>query len=49
MYPGQVMTEEMWNTSSTETHNAYSYSKTIAEKEAWDISKKTNKMEVSSG
>jgi len=46
MYPGQVMTEEMWNTSSTETHNAYSYSKTIAEKEAWDISKKQTRWKL---
>ena len=41
-YPDQIMTEEQWNVSSTSNHNAYSYSKTIAEKEAWSISKKQN-------
>lgn len=32
-----VFTEEYWNTTSNENHNAYSYSKTLAEKEAWKI------------
>ena len=41
-YPNKTMTEEMWNSSSTSNYNAYSYSKTIAEKEAWEISKKKN-------
>jgi dihydroflavonol-4-reductase len=41
-YPNKTMTEEMWNSSSTSNYNAYSYSKTIAEKEAWEISKKQN-------
>jgi len=45
-YPNQIMTEEMWNISSTATHNAYSYSKTIAEKEAWEMSKKQNKWKL---
>ncbi len=35
--PNGVFTEEIWNTSSSLTHNAYSYSKTVAEKEAWKI------------
>jgi nucleoside-diphosphate-sugar epimerase len=30
-------TEEDWNTNSTPTHQPYSYSKTIAEREAWKI------------
>ena len=33
-------TEEHFNTSSSLKHQPYSYSKTIAEKEAWSISKK---------
>lgn len=33
--PDDLFTEEIWNTSSTLTHNPYSYSKTVAEKEAW--------------
>lgn len=31
--------ETIWNETSTLTHNAYSYSKTLAEKTAWDIVK----------
>ena len=33
----QIFTEKDWNTSSTLTHQPYSYSKTLAEKEAWEI------------
>lgn len=36
-YPNNEITEEYWNTSSTIDHNAYSLSKTLAEKEAWKI------------
>ncbi len=32
-----VFTEEYWNTSSSLKHQPYSYSKTVAEKEAWKI------------
>ncbi|TLX74922.1 NAD-dependent epimerase/dehydratase family protein [Labilibacter sediminis] len=32
-----VLTEEDWNTSSSLKHQPYSYSKTVAEKEAWKI------------
>lgn len=32
-----VFTDKDWNTTSTEKHRPYSYSKTIAEKEAWKI------------
>lgn len=35
--PGGVLTEEVWNTTSSLTHNPYSYSKTVAEREAWEI------------
>jgi nucleoside-diphosphate-sugar epimerase len=35
--PGGVFTEEIWNTSSSLEHQAYSYSKTLAEKEAWRL------------
>src|SRR5580765_1835292 len=30
-------TDTDWNTTSTETHQPYSYSKTVAEREAWRI------------
>lgn len=36
-YPNGVATEEQWNTTSSLDHQAYSYSKTVAEKEAWKI------------
>ncbi len=35
--PNGVFTEEIWNTSSSVDHQAYSYSKLLAEKEAWKI------------
>jgi len=35
--PGGILTEEVWNTSSSLEHQAYSYSKTMAEREAWKI------------
>ncbi len=38
--PGQTADESNWNTSSTLKHQPYSYSKTLAEKEAWKINKK---------
>ncbi|CUH79174.1 short chain dehydrogenase [Tritonibacter multivorans] len=35
--PGGRLDESVWNTSSTLEHNAYSFSKTEAEKAAWEI------------
>lgn len=35
--PNQQITEENWNTTSSLEHQPYSYSKTLAEKEAWKI------------
>lgn len=37
--PNGTATEENWNTTSSLTHQAYSYSKTVAEKEAWKMNK----------
>jgi len=34
---GGIFNESMWNTTSTATDGEYSYSKTVAEKEAWKI------------
>lgn len=45
-YPNQRATEEQWNTSSSITHNPYSYSKTLAEKAAWEIAKKQNRWDL---
>lgn len=35
--PAGTLTEEVWNTTSSLTHQPYSYSKTVAEREAWEI------------
>ncbi len=35
--PNGLFTEEIWNTSSSLEHQPYSYSKTVAEREAWKI------------
>ena len=35
--PDGVFTEEIWNTSASLTHQPYSYSKTLAEKKAWEL------------
>jgi len=34
---GTPITEADWNTTSTESHQPYSYSKTVAERAAWDM------------
>ena len=36
-YPGGVMTEDQWNETSTLPHQTYSYSKTVAERRAWEM------------
>ena len=36
---GGIFTEKEWNVTSSAEHQPYSYSKTIAEKEAWTIAK----------
>lgn len=45
-YPNQEMTEEQWNATSTVSHQAYSYSKTLAEKLAWEISKSQDQWDL---
>ena len=35
--PGGVLTEDVWNTTSSLQHQPYSYSKTVAEQEAWKL------------
>ncbi len=35
--PNGILTEDLWNTSSSLEHQPYSYSKTVAEREAWRI------------
>jgi nucleoside-diphosphate-sugar epimerase len=42
----ESFTEEFWNTTSNKNHNPYSYSKTLAEKEAWDIAGKQDRWDL---
>ena len=35
--PGGILTEDVWNTTSSVDHIPYSYSKTAAERAAWDV------------
>lgn len=44
--PGGVLTEEVWNTTATLDHQAYSLSKTLAEKKAWEINKGQNNWDL---
>lgn len=44
--PNGVFTEEIWNESSSLEHQAYSYSKTLAEREAWDICGKQDRWDL---
>lgn len=44
--PNGILTEEIWNTTSNEKHQPYSYSKTLAEKEAWEINKKQDRWDL---
>jgi len=41
-----ALTEADWNTTSSETHQPYSYSKTIAEKDAWRICKRQQRWDL---
>ena len=41
-----VFTESHWNTTSSADHQPYSYSKTLAEKEAWDIAGKQGRWDL---
>jgi len=43
---GDRFNEDHWNFSSGEKHQPYSFSKTVAEKEAWDIVKKQDRWDL---
>ncbi|MCX6305160.1 MAG: aldehyde reductase [Bacteroidetes bacterium] len=45
-YPGGIATEAQWNLTSTVDHQPYSYSKTVAEQAAWEISKAQNRWDL---
>ena len=42
-YPGRIVTETCWNTTSSLSHEPYPYSKTLAEKEAWRLAKRQDR------
>lgn len=44
--PNGTLDESVWNKSSSLSHNAYSYSKTVAEKEAWSICENQSKWDL---
>ncbi len=44
--PNGVYTEEVWNTSSSLENGPYSYSKTLAEKEAWKINEQQSRWDL---
>ena len=45
-YPEKMITEDMWNTTSTVDHNPYGYSKTVAEKLAWEMNEKQERWKL---
>lgn len=44
--PGGILTEEHWNTTASLDHQAYSYSKTLAEKKAWEMNKAQDRWDL---
>lgn len=44
--PNGILTEAIWNTTSTLDHQAYSLSKTLAEKKAWEINKNQSQWDL---
>lgn len=45
-YPNGIATEEQWNLISTINHQPYSYSKTVAERAAWEINQKQSRWDL---
>jgi len=44
--PNGVLTEEIWNTTASLEYQPYSYSKTLAEKEAWKINEQQSRWDL---
>ena len=44
--PGGMLTEEVWNTTSSLKYQPYSYSKTLAERKAWEMEKAQNQWDL---
>ena len=45
-YPNQTISEDQWNTSSSLKQSPYSYSKTVAERKAWEMTKAQDKFDL---
>ncbi|WCL81436.1 NAD-dependent epimerase/dehydratase family protein [Saprospira sp. CCB-QB6] len=45
-YPNGELTEKIWNTTASLKYQPYSYSKTLAEKKAWEMQKAQNRWEL---
>lgn len=43
---GGILTEKSWNTTSTVSHQPYSYSKLLAEKEAWKMAQSQDRWDL---
>lgn len=44
--PNGILTEEIWNTTASLEYQPYSYSKTLAEKEAWKVAESQNQWDL---
>lgn len=44
--PNGILTESVWNTTSSLKYQAYSYSKTLAEKAAWEIAEQQKRWDL---
>ncbi|WP_299816061.1 NAD-dependent epimerase/dehydratase family protein [uncultured Roseibium sp.] len=44
--PGGVLNEDIWNTTASLSYQPYSYSKTLAEREAWKIADRQNRFKL---
>ncbi len=44
--PNGILTEEIWNTTASLDYQPYSYSKTLAEKKAWEIAKSQDQWDL---
>lgn len=44
--PNNILTEEVWNSTASIDYQPYSYSKTLAEKKAWEISKAQDRWDL---
>ncbi|WP_334120252.1 SDR family oxidoreductase [Limnobacter sp.] len=44
--PGGIFTEQLWNNTSSEGHQPYSYSKVMAERKAWDICQEQSRWDL---